>query len=227
MPGPGQAVLGDVGADREDAPDKGFITRRRGLRLCYVPQEPHLPPDATVEDSLRGALSDHAAFSRRLDDIAAALESGADHEALLEEQAAIHEQIEALGGWDPAHELRGIAAALRLPRSEARVGDLSIGERRRVAATPVCGEQLGDRRAVDVAHHDVEGVLGATELVDGDDVAVAEGDRGLGLGGEHLDEARLGGELNPPDREWQLGSERICDGVDPEGNVFQVRAETP
>ena len=38
--------------------------------------------------------------------------------------------------------------------------------------------------------------------------------------------ALLGGELNPPDREWQLGSQRICDGVDPEGNVFQVRAVT-
>lgn len=36
--------------------------------------------------------------------------------------------------------------------------------------------------------------------------------------------ARLGGELNPPDQEWQLGTTRICDGHDPEGNVFQVRA---
>ena len=39
--------------------------------------------------------------------------------------------------------------------------------------------------------------------------------------------ALLGGEMNPPDCEWQLGSQRVCDGVDPEGNVFQVRAETP
>ncbi len=38
--------------------------------------------------------------------------------------------------------------------------------------------------------------------------------------------AQLGGELNPPDREWQLGTFRVCDGHDPEGNVFQVRAST-
>ena len=37
---------------------------------------------------------------------------------------------------------------------------------------------------------------------------------------------RLGGELNAPDREWQLGASHVCDGVDPEGNVFQVRAPT-
>jgi len=37
---------------------------------------------------------------------------------------------------------------------------------------------------------------------------------------------RLGGELNAPDREWQLGASRVCDGVDPDGNVFQVRAPT-
>lgn len=37
---------------------------------------------------------------------------------------------------------------------------------------------------------------------------------------------QLGGELNPPDREWQLGALRVCDGHDPEGNVFQVRAST-
>lgn len=35
--------------------------------------------------------------------------------------------------------------------------------------------------------------------------------------------ARLGGELNAPDREWALGSMRVCDGHDPEGNVFQLR----
>lgn len=29
--------------------------------------------------------------------------------------------------------------------------------------------------------------------------------------------ARLGGELNPPDQEWQLGTARICEGQRPGG----------
>lgn len=35
--------------------------------------------------------------------------------------------------------------------------------------------------------------------------------------------ADLGGELWPPEREWQARGVRVCDGRDPEGNVFQLR----
>jgi predicted enzyme related to lactoylglutathione lyase len=33
----------------------------------------------------------------------------------------------------------------------------------------------------------------------------------------------LGGSLRPPDSEWSARGFRACDGVDPEGNVFQLR----
>jgi predicted enzyme related to lactoylglutathione lyase len=37
-----------------------------------------------------------------------------------------------------------------------------------------------------------------------------------------------GGELNPPEREWQFQGARVCDGHDPEGNVIQLRtADAP
>jgi len=35
--------------------------------------------------------------------------------------------------------------------------------------------------------------------------------------------AGLGGELNPPGREWQYQGSKVCDGIDPEGNVVQFR----
>ena len=35
--------------------------------------------------------------------------------------------------------------------------------------------------------------------------------------------ARLGGELNPPERQWKFQGATVCDGHDPEGNVFQLR----
>jgi predicted enzyme related to lactoylglutathione lyase len=35
-----------------------------------------------------------------------------------------------------------------------------------------------------------------------------------------------GGELNPPEREWSFQGHKVCDGVDPEGNVFQLREVT-
>jgi predicted enzyme related to lactoylglutathione lyase len=38
---------------------------------------------------------------------------------------------------------------------------------------------------------------------------------------------RLGGELNAAEREWEFQGARVCDGFDPEGNVFQVRQYAP
>jgi predicted enzyme related to lactoylglutathione lyase len=32
-----------------------------------------------------------------------------------------------------------------------------------------------------------------------------------------------GGQLDPPEREWQFREFRVCDGHDPEGNVVQFR----
>lgn len=31
-----------------------------------------------------------------------------------------------------------------------------------------------------------------------------------------------GGIVDPPEREWEFGGARRCDGIDPEGNVFQL-----
>ena len=36
-----------------------------------------------------------------------------------------------------------------------------------------------------------------------------------------------GGSLDLPETEWQYGLLRVCDGVDPEGNVIQVRQLAP
>ena len=35
--------------------------------------------------------------------------------------------------------------------------------------------------------------------------------------------AELGGTMNAVDREWELEGAKVCDGCDPEGNVFQIR----
>lgn len=124
------------GADRREAePDSGLITRRRGLDMEYVPQEPRLPPDATVQDVLRAGLRKHASAVAELDGLNAEIEklSGRPRDKALARQAELHERIAQLGGWEVEHEIRGIAAALELPPLTARIGNLSIGERRRVA----------------------------------------------------------------------------------------------
>jgi len=36
-----------------------------------------------------------------------------------------------------------------------------------------------------------------------------------------------GGELNPPEKEWDFQGMRVCDGCDPEGNMIQLREALP
>jgi ATP-binding cassette subfamily F protein uup len=127
-----------------EGPDAGQITRRRDLSVVYVPQEPRLDPAETVAASLRGGLRWHAAVTERLRQVEAELEgqalTGARLESALALQASLHERLTQAQGWDPEHEVRGLAAALRLPPPDSRVGQLSIGERRRVA---LCRALLG------------------------------------------------------------------------------------
>jgi predicted enzyme related to lactoylglutathione lyase len=35
--------------------------------------------------------------------------------------------------------------------------------------------------------------------------------------------AELGGAVNAVEREWEFDGARVCDGHDPEGNIFQLR----
>ncbi len=51
--GAGKSTLLRMLAAGDEVPDEGLITRRRGLTVEYVPQEPRLDPEATVEAALR------------------------------------------------------------------------------------------------------------------------------------------------------------------------------
>jgi ABC transport system ATP-binding/permease protein len=122
---------------RDDGPDAGLITRRRGLTVAWVPQEPVLDPRRSVIETLREGHAAHAAALARLEELGAAISGGVLGEtaraAAIEEQATLHGHVASLGGWDLDHDIRGLAAALDLPPRDAAVGSLSIGERRRVA----------------------------------------------------------------------------------------------
>ncbi|HMY57298.1 MAG TPA: ATP-binding cassette domain-containing protein [Pseudomonadota bacterium] len=120
---------------RESEPDAGLITRRRGLHVEYVPQEPKLPVTQTVQEALRQGMRRHAEVLAELETLAQDIETsdGEKRDAAIARQAELHEHIKDLGGFDVDHEIRGIAASLELPPMDAVIGNLSIGERRRVA----------------------------------------------------------------------------------------------
>ncbi|HEY3076950.1 MAG TPA: energy-dependent translational throttle protein EttA [Burkholderiales bacterium] len=109
---------------------EGEVIRMPGIRVGYLEQEPKLPAGASVRAAVEEAQGNVAAARKRLDEIYAAYaEADADFDKLAEEQA----KLEALLNTGGADELEVAADALRLPPWEAKVDNLSGGEKRRVA----------------------------------------------------------------------------------------------
>lgn len=107
-----------------------------GVRVGYLSQEPHLDPDKTVGDNVAEAFADLRAAIARFNLISEEFTEPMDEakmDALLAEQAALQEKIDAEDGWDLDRRIDIALDALRCPPAESPVTNLSGGERRRVA----------------------------------------------------------------------------------------------
>ncbi len=113
---------------------EGEATPMPGLKIGYLPQEPQLDPDKTVRETVEEGIGGALAAKKRLDEVYAAYaEPDADFDALAAEQADLEAQIAAGGGENTDLQLEIAADALRLAPWDAIVGNLSGGEKRRVA----------------------------------------------------------------------------------------------
>ena len=122
-----------AGVDKEF---EGEAVPMGGIKIGYLPQEPELDPEKTVRDEVESGLGEVAAAQKRLEEVYAEYANpDADFDALAEEQGRL-EAIIAAGsstGGGAEHELEIAADALRLPEWDAKIGNLSGGEKRRVA----------------------------------------------------------------------------------------------
>jgi len=107
-----------------------------GIKIGYLPQEPHLDPNKNVRGNVEDGMGESVALLNRYNDISMKFaEPMSDDEMnkLLEEQGDLQARIDAEGLWELERKLEIAADALRLPSWEADVTKLSGGERRRVA----------------------------------------------------------------------------------------------
>lgn len=108
-----------------------------GLKIGYLPQEPQLNAEHTVRQSVEEGLGELFSARQRLDEVYAAYaEPDADFDKLAAEQAELEAIIAAAassGADDIEHQMEIAADALRLPPWDAVIGNLSGGEKRRVA----------------------------------------------------------------------------------------------
>ncbi|MGI9205997.1 MAG: energy-dependent translational throttle protein EttA [Woeseiaceae bacterium] len=119
--------------------DKEFEGEARpqpGINIGYLPQEPELDSQKDVRGNVEEGVAATKALLDRFNEISMAFAEPMDDEqmnSLLEEQGKLQDAIDAAGAWELDRKLDVAADALRLPPWDADVGNLSGGEKRRVA----------------------------------------------------------------------------------------------
>ena len=142
FPGAKIGVLGLNGAGKStllkimagvDTDIEGEAVPMPGIKIGYLPQEPQLDPEKTVRETVEEGMSEIIEAQAKLDAVYAAYaEPDADFDALAAEQARL-EAIIAAAGTNTETQMEIAADALRLPPWDAKIGNLSGGEKRRVA----------------------------------------------------------------------------------------------
>ena len=145
FPGAKIGVLGVNGAGKStllkimagvDKEFNGEAWAQEGVKIGYLEQEPKLDPNKNVMENIMDGLGETVALLKRFEEVSMKFaEPLTDDEmnALIEEQATLQEQIDALNGWDIERTVEIAMDALRCPPKDADVTKLSGGEKRRVA----------------------------------------------------------------------------------------------
>jgi sulfate-transporting ATPase len=153
FPGAKIGVLGANGAGKStllrimagvDPDFQGDARPADGIRVGFLPQEPHLDPARDVRGNVEVAIRDQRALLTEFEAISARFAEpmpDAEMNRLLEKQGTLQERIDALGLWELDRKIDIAMDALRLPPGDADVTRLSGGERRRVALCRVLLEQ--------------------------------------------------------------------------------------
>ena len=119
-----------------DGEYEGTISVQPGFTVGYLEQEPELEKGKTVKEIVEEGVQETVDLLREYEGINAQFAEPMDDDAmnaLIERQATVAEQLDAVGAWDLDSRLDMAMDALRCPPEDQEVSTLSGGERRRVA----------------------------------------------------------------------------------------------
>ena len=114
----------------------GEVVRSPGYTVGMLEQEPVLEKGKTVRQVVEEGASEATALLAEFDTLADRFSEPMDDDEMqkvLDRQAEVQDQIEAVGAWELDSRLELAMDALRCPPGDAVVDILSGGERRRVA----------------------------------------------------------------------------------------------
>jgi energy-dependent translational throttle protein EttA len=117
-----------------DTDIEGEARPQPGIKIGLLPQEPQLDPESDVRGIVEEAVRPVKDALARLEQVYALYsEPDADFDKLAAEQGQLEAFLATVDGHNLERQLDIAADALRLPPWEAKVAQLSGGERRRVA----------------------------------------------------------------------------------------------
>jgi energy-dependent translational throttle protein EttA len=118
---------------------QGDVSFADGYTVGYLPQEPELDPQKTVKEIVMEGAQETVDVLREYEEInnsfmdEEVLNDPDKMDKLIARQAAVQDRIDALDAWELDTKLERAMDALRCPPDDQPVGQLSGGERRRVA----------------------------------------------------------------------------------------------
>ncbi|QNH62079.1 energy-dependent translational throttle protein EttA [Hymenobacter sediminicola] len=113
---------------------QGDVVWSPGYSVGYLEQEPQLDPTKTVLEVVQEGVAETVALLKEFDEINEAFGAeDADFDKLLERQGTVQERLDQLDAWNLDSKLERAMDALRTPEADAIIGNLSGGEKRRVA----------------------------------------------------------------------------------------------
>lgn len=130
--GSGKSTLLKLLAGGEE-PDNGHITRKKHLRMQYLPQNPIFNPQATILDTALNGDSPAMQVLHRYRAVMAAVDTKLADESWQVELNLLNQQMEVMDAWNLESDAKGILTQLGIEQFETLMGQLSGGQRKRVA----------------------------------------------------------------------------------------------
>ncbi|MEA3466487.1 MAG: ABC-F family ATP-binding cassette domain-containing protein [Thermodesulfobacteriota bacterium] len=141
--GCGKSTLLKILVGLDDA-DGGCVTKKRQASVVYLAQQPELDGTLTAEQFLQRSLAQVYGRKQRYDEVCLALENAdaADidaggAEALLHEQQQLQEWFDRHRVWNIDHRIADLCSRLGVVDMHQPIGQLSGGQRKRVALAGV------------------------------------------------------------------------------------------